>query len=61
MKDHSAKDVAGKLGISKATVYRLISRGDLKTVTRPPKPGLAPRTRITDEDLTAFIKEQTSA
>jgi excisionase family DNA binding protein len=61
VKDHSAKDVAGKLGISRATVYRLIHDGQLKTVTRPPKPGLAPRTRITDEDLQAFIKQASDA
>jgi excisionase family DNA binding protein len=60
MTDHSAREVAAKLGISKATVYRLIAAGDLKTVTRPPKPGLAPRTRITDEDLTTFITEQSN-
>lgn len=61
MKDHSAKDIAAKLGISKATVYRLIATGQLKTVTRPPKPGLQPRTRITEADLQAFIAAASNA
>lgn len=54
----SPREAADKLGVSVSTVWRLIRDERLPVIqaTPPDKPGLKPRTRITEAALEAFVQ-----
>jgi transposase len=51
--------VADMLGVSLTTVYRLIASSDLESVDIAPSGSPQPKTRVSDEQLAAFIKART--
>ncbi len=56
-------EAAEELGISLATFWRLVRKGELPTVkaSDPDRPGRRPTTRISKDDLQAFIDARTRA
>lgn len=56
---HALPDVADALDVSLTTVYRLIACGDLESCDIAPTGSPQPKTRVSDEQLAAFIKART--
>jgi transposase len=56
---HKLPDVADMLDVSLTTVYRLIAAGDLESCDIAPSGSPQPKTRVSDEQLAAFIKKRT--
>lgn len=56
---HKLPEAAEILDVSLTTVYRLIASGDLESCDIAPSGSPQPKTRVSDEQLAAFIKART--
>ncbi|MCP2339234.1 helix-turn-helix transcriptional regulator [Actinomadura rupiterrae] len=56
---HLISETATILGVSRATVYRLIAAGDLAATDAAPTGARAPKTRVSDDAIEKFIAART--
>ncbi|MCK2219767.1 helix-turn-helix domain-containing protein [Actinomadura sp. ATCC 31491] len=57
---HTINEAGEALRVSRSTVYRLISKGDLYTTDVSPTGSKKPMTRVPDSAIQAFLAKRTA-